>query len=184
MSHNSKDNLMFDTMNLEGALFVPDLLEKAAQGKATDQSEAHYHLPKGLKIHDEYGRAFQIAQAQWRSFSVNKQRHDRNPVQLSLEFVREFLGDVLGYADLVPTLPIEQNQRHYPVTFIAGSHIAVVAAPFDLDLDAPATQFAVEGAGSRKKSPFQLAQEFLNASPNHLDQRPSIGTLSRTFCGR
>lgn len=168
MSHNSKDNLMFDTMNLEGALFVPDLLEKAAQGKATDQSEAHYHLPKGLKIHDEYGRAFQIAQAQWRSFSVNKQRHDRNPVQLSLEFVREFLGDVLGYADLVPTLPIEQNQRHYPVTFIAGSHIAVVAAPFDLDLDAPATQFAVEGAGSRKKSPFQLAQEFLNASPNHL----------------
>ncbi|GAB1351645.1 hypothetical protein MASR1M12_03750 [Erysipelotrichia bacterium] len=168
MSHNSKDNLMFDTMNLEGALFVPDLLEKAAQGKAADQSEAHYRLPKGLKIHDEYGRAFQIAQAQWRSFSADRQRGDRDLNKLSLTFVREFLADVLGYGDLEATPPVEQNQRHYPISFIAGAHIAVVAAPFDLDLDTPAPQFAVEGGGARKKSPFQLAQEFLNASSNHL----------------
>ena len=168
MSHNSKDNLMFDTMNLEGALFVPDLLEKAAQGKAADQSEAHYRLPKGLKIHDEYGRAFQIAQAQWRSFSANRQRGDSDLNKLSLTFVREFLADVLGYGDLEATPPVEQNQRHYPISFIAGAHIAVVAAPFDLDLDTSAPQFAVEGGGARKKSPFQLAQEFLNASPNHL----------------
>ncbi|HQB84232.1 MAG TPA: hypothetical protein PLR50_12095, partial [Candidatus Rifleibacterium sp.] len=120
MSHNSKDNLMFDTMNLEGALFVPDLLEKAAQGKAADQSEAHYRLPKGLKIHDEYGRAFQIAQAQWRSFSADRQRGDRDLNKLSLTFVREFLADVLGYGDLEATPPVEQNQRHYPISFIAG----------------------------------------------------------------
>ena len=159
---------MFDTMNLEGSLFVPDLLEKAAQGKAVEQSDAHYRLPKGLKIHDEYGRAFQIAQALWRNLAVNRQRSDRDSARLSYEFVSEFLSDVLGYTDMVPVQPIEKNMRHYPVNFVAGSHIAVVVAPFELDLDTPAPQFAVEGGGSRKKSPFQLAQEFLNASPDHL----------------
>ena len=67
-------------------------------------------------------------------------------------------------------LPI--GDRHYPIVGLAGG-VPVVIAPHTLGLDDLDARFAVThlsggGAGSRKKSAFQLAQEFLNASPDHL----------------
>ena len=53
----SSDTTPFDTLRLEGSLFVPELLERAAGGEAAFQKEADYAIPKGLKLHDEYGRA-------------------------------------------------------------------------------------------------------------------------------
>ena len=58
------------TLKLEGGLFLPDQLEKAAQGRASAQSEADYGTPKGVKLKDEYSRAFQIACAQWQHFAA------------------------------------------------------------------------------------------------------------------
>ena len=55
-------------MTLEGSLFVADLLEKAALGSASHQSPADYAVPRGLRLGDEYGRAYQIARAAWQSF--------------------------------------------------------------------------------------------------------------------
>lgn len=63
----STDTTPFDTLRLEGSLFVPELLERAASGEATFQKETDYAIPKGLKLHDEYGRAFRIATATWQS---------------------------------------------------------------------------------------------------------------------
>ena len=40
-------------------------------------------------------------------------------------------------------------------------------APHTLGLDDADTRFAVQGGGVKRKSPFQLAQELLNASPDH-----------------
>ena len=48
-------------LKLEGGLFLPDVLEKAALGTARLQLDADYGLPKGIKPIDEYSRAFQIA---------------------------------------------------------------------------------------------------------------------------
>jgi len=39
----------------------------------------------------------------------------------------------------------------------------VIVAPHDLDLDTPDERFAVIGSGTRRKSAYQLAQQFLNA---------------------
>ena len=58
--------LNLPTLRLEGGLFLPDVLAKAAHGSARLQIEADYRLPKGLQFKDEIGRAFQIACAQWR----------------------------------------------------------------------------------------------------------------------
>ncbi|MBF0408970.1 MAG: N-6 DNA methylase [Candidatus Riflebacteria bacterium] len=46
--------------------------------------------------------------------------------------------------------------------------VPLIIAPHSIDHDQPDLLFAVEGGCARKKSPFQLAQEFLNASEESL----------------
>ena len=67
--------LNLPTLTLEGGLFLPDQLEKAALGSSpVGQSEVDYGLPKGLKLKDEYSRAFQIACAQWKHFAAQLEK--------------------------------------------------------------------------------------------------------------
>ncbi len=159
--------LSLPSLHLEGGLLLPDQLEKVALGQAGQQREADYHTPKGLKLKDDYSRAFQIARAQWKQFAPQLERADMDPASLTLAFVQELLRDAFGYHPLNPVEGFDLGERHYPVTLLAG-HVPVVVAPHTLGLDVLDTRFAVRGGGSRRKSAFQLAQEFLNASPDHL----------------
>jgi len=160
--------LSLPSLRLEGGLFLPDQLEKAALGNANHQTEADYHTPKGLKLKDDYSRAFQIACAQWKLFSTGLDRKDNDAATVTVSFVQELLRDTLGYHNLVAQDGITVGDRHYPITLLAGSSLPVVVAPHYLGLDEPDVRFAIVGSGSRKKSAFQLAQEFLNASGAHL----------------
>ncbi len=169
---NREATLSLPSLRLEGALFLPDQLEKAALGQAARQTEADYLTPKGLKLRDDYSRAFQIACAQWRHFAAGLERRDLDPARVTTDFVHELLRDALGYHSLSAVDGIPINERHYPITQLAAG-VPVVIAPHTLGLDDLDARFAVRylaggGAGSRKKSAFQLAQEFLNASPDHL----------------
>src|SRR5690606_33129012 len=74
--------------------------------------------------------------------------------------------DALGYADPRGTPPRAVGERCFPVTLQAATNIPVVVAPPALDLDEPDPAFAAQGGGARKKSPFQLLQEYLNAEPD------------------
>jgi len=164
MARKNHDTLPFDTMRLEGALLVSDLLEKISRGEHSRQRDTDYLTPKGLKLHDEYGRAFQIALAQWKTFAPALTRQDMDPAVATMNFVREFLHDALGYTDLCEAGKIDIAGRLYPVPLMACGRVPVIVAPCGLQLDDPDPQFAVEGSGSRRKSAFRLAQEFLNAS--------------------
>lgn len=174
--------LNLPTLRLEGSLFLPDVLEKAALGLARLQTEADYRLPKGLKFKDEYSRAFQIASAQWRAFAPLLERADIPAQHASASFITELLHDALAYPVVAASAGLTVGDRHYPITHLATgpvgaggtpSHaIPIVVAPHTLGLDEPDPRFAVQHAGggssgSRKKSAFQLAQELLNASPDH-----------------
>jgi hypothetical protein len=159
------NSLGFDTLRLEGALLLPDLLEKAAQGQASCQQPEDYHVPRGFTLQEEIGRAFRIAQAQWKAFSAGLERTDLDAAVSSRAFVEEFLRDALGYADTRATPPRAVGERSFPVTLQAAANVPVVVAPAGLDLDDPDLAFAPWGGGARKKSPFQLLQEYLNAEP-------------------
>ena len=158
--------LNLPTLTLEGGLFLPDQLEKAALGSAEWQTEADYGTPKGLKLKDDYSRAFQIACAQWKHFSAQLERADVDVAALTQTFVQELLRDVFGYT-IQTCSGITLGERHYPVTLLA-SNVPVVVAPHTLALYEPDVRFAIAGSGTRKKSAFMLAQELLNASPNRL----------------
>lgn len=159
--------LNLPTLTLEGGLFLPDQLEKAAFGSAQWQTEADYGTPRGLKLKDDYSRAFQIACAQWKHFAAQLERTDVDAAALTHTFVQELLRDVFGFTQLQACSGIPLEERHYPVGLLAGA-VPVVVAPHTLTLHEPDTRFAVAGSGSRKKSAFMLAQELLNASPDHL----------------
>lgn len=172
IKHKPHAALSLPSLRLEGALFLPDQLEKAALGQAGQQTEADYLTPKGLKLKDDYSRAFQIACAQWKHFAARLERRDANPAHDTINFVRELLRDAFGYHHLIAVDGLPIGERHYPIVGLAGG-VPVVIAPHALGLDDLDARFAVTnlsggGSGSRKKSPFQLAQEFLNASPDHL----------------
>jgi len=167
IKRQTKSALNLPSITLEGALFLPDQLEKAAIGQAKFQMEADYNTPKGLRLKDDYSRAFQIACAQWKHFASTLEREDVEAQIVTQTFVEELLRDALGYSSLRTTAAVQVNELAYPVTFLAD-HVAVVVAPFNVKLDDSLPNFAIEGSGSRKKSAFQLAQELLNASDAHL----------------
>lgn len=160
--------LNLPTLRLEGGLFLPDQLEKAALGQAKYQTEVDYQTPKGLKLKDDFSRAFQIATAQWKHFSTSFDRKDQDAMCVTTDFVNELLRDALNYAQFSSVPGITLGERHYPINAILNENIPLVIAPHNLGLDEAHTRFAIAGSGSRKKSAFQLAQEFLNASVDHL----------------
>ncbi len=172
--------LNLPTLRLEGALFLPDVLEKAAFGTARLQTEADYGIPKGLKLKDEYSRAFQIASALWKHFAPQMDRADLDAAHATASFVTELLRTALAYPVVVASTGITVGERHYPVTHIAsngqGAQLPIVIAPHSLGLDDADPRYGVRPtdghtvgthSGQRKKSPFQLMQELLNASPDH-----------------
>ena len=159
--------LNLPTLTLEGGLFLPDQLEKAALGRAQCQTEADYGTPKGLKLKDDYSRAFQIACAQWKHFAAQLERTDVDSAALTHTFVQELLRDVFGYTNLQDCSGITLADRYYPIRLLAGQ-VPVVVAPHTLALHEADARFAIAGAGARKKSAFMLAQELLNASADHL----------------
>ncbi|RDH46489.1 Eco57I restriction-modification methylase domain-containing protein [Zooshikella ganghwensis] len=167
VKRNVKSALNLPSLTLEGSLFLPDQLEKAALGQAKHQTETDYQTPKGLKLKDDYSRAFQIACAQWKHFALSLERKDVDALTTTKAFVEELLRDVFAYSTLQAAIPIKVNDRTYPITLVAG-HLTVVVAPFTAKLDDSLPLFAIEGSGSRKKSVFQLTQELLNASDEHL----------------
>ena len=169
--------LNLPTLRLEGGLFLPDILEKAALGQSRLQTEADYAVPRGLKLRDEFSRAFQIACAQWRTFESLLERADFNAQRASTQFVTELLRDALAYPAVAAVSGVPVGGHTYPITHLAhaaptaqtagAKPVAIVIAPHTLGLDDPDPRFAVQGAGNRRKSAFQLAQELLNASPAH-----------------
>lgn len=170
--------LNLPTLKLEGGLFLPDQLEKAALGNAQWQTEADYGTPKGLGLKDDYSRAFQIACAQWKHFTAQVERTDVDAAKLTHTFVSELLRDVFGYANLQDCPGMTVGERQYPACLMAGK-VPVVVAPHTLALHETDARFAVVGSGARKKSPFMLAQELLNASPDHLWAIASNGKTLR-----
>jgi hypothetical protein len=171
------NGLNLPALRLEGGLFLPDILEKAALGQGRLQAEADYGLPKGLKLRDEASRAFQIASAQWRTFAGLLERTDFNPRRASVQFVSELLRDALAYPAVAAVSGVPLGDRVYPITHLAhpvpaaqaagAKPVAIVVAPHNQGLDDADPRFAVQGSGAKRKTPFQLAQEFLNASPAH-----------------
>ncbi len=119
----------FDTVQLEGSLFVADQLEKAMRGDAAYQKPEDYNIPMGLRLTDEQGRAFQTAIAQWKHFMAPDSAIAGNIDQRTEAFVIGLFRDALGYIALHRCEPPQIGESRYPIGFMACDAVPLIIAP-------------------------------------------------------
>ncbi|WP_321785789.1 Eco57I restriction-modification methylase domain-containing protein [Paraburkholderia sp. J94] len=168
--------LNYRAIRIEGGLIPADELTRLtllADPKDTEQTESHYRIAKGLKLRDEIARDFKIALNLWQDFQVLRQRQD---VRLHEVTVREWLipllRDVLHFHDIARHSPVEVAGHQYNIGHAgSGGRVPLVLAGVDEPLDTAADRFGETNPDTgkiRRRSPFMLTQEALNASDDSL----------------
>lgn len=179
MARKTTQQLAYTALRIEGGLIPAEELTRLttlAVPEATEQTEVHYDIPKGLKLRDEIARYFKIAQNLWQDFAQQRQRQDANPHSVTVQtLLLPLLRQVLGYTDLTAqsSLPASGNsQQAFNIGHAAlGGRLPVVLAGFDHPLDQAAERFGdtnPDTGRTRRRSPYMLAQEALNASDQSL----------------
>ena len=159
MARRKTTRLAFDALMVEGALIAPDMIADIAALKATAQSEADYRIPPGLKLRDEIGRSWRIAEALWARFS--QARAGGSAYAATQAFVDDLLRQVFGFVSLEPVASRQVGSRAFPVRRVALSgRVPIAVAPAGDGLDRGLDQFAED---HRKRSASLLVQELLNA---------------------
>jgi hypothetical protein len=168
--------LAFEALAIEGGLLSADWLARVAQQTAGGQSDTEYRIPKGIQLRDDIGRYWRIAQAHWADLGKGRAAGG-DPRVLAEAFVHGLLRECLGFGSLEKVAALTIHEREYPVGAMAlGGRVPVVVAPVGAGVDAAAAAF---GDGTRKRSAFGLAQEFLNASDDAMWGLVSDGLLLR-----
>lgn len=176
MAKRLTHQLAYRAIRIEGGLIPADELTRLtllADPKATEQTEGHYQLPKGLKLRDEIARDFKIALNLWQDFQALRQRQDVRAHEVTVrEWLLPLLRDVLHFTDAARCAAIERAGHQYAVGHSGnGGRLPLVFAGFDEPLDSAAERFGETNPATgktRRRSPFMLAQEALNASDNSL----------------
>jgi len=73
MAKKPLHQLAYRAIRIEGGLLPAEELNRLtllADPKATEQTEAHYRIAKGLKLRDEIARDFKIALTLWQDFQA------------------------------------------------------------------------------------------------------------------
>lgn len=154
--------LDFPSISIEGALFPGDFLARIAHLAAPEQQESDYRIPKKLHLRDELGRYFRIAEGLWQDFQARKGTGGSDARRVTVEaLLLPFLKQVLGFDDVTVVGAVEQGGRRFPIGHAALSgRVPLVMASHDDELDEPTERYGDE---HRRRSPFLLAQEYLNA---------------------
>ena len=157
-----RPQLGFEAISIEGGLLTSDFLSRVAELQAGRQAPEDYRVPRGLQIRDDIGRAWRIAEAHWRDVTLaSSQREGRERALVAL-FTEAFgWGSLHRLAE-----PLIVDDRSYPISGVAiGGHVPFVIAGKGADLDDGDQRF---GDGQKRRSPFGLVQEYLNADEHAL----------------
>lgn len=129
--------LAFSAIRIEGDLLAADFLYQIAHFAASEQSEADYDTPKGLRLRDEIGRYYKIAQNLWQDFQPVRGRGDVDAHAATVrEFLEPFCRHVLCFGDLHQIGSVHQGERLFPIGFQAlGGQVPLVFAAHDQALE-------------------------------------------------
>ncbi|WP_154048396.1 Eco57I restriction-modification methylase domain-containing protein [Thiomonas intermedia] len=164
--------LAYRAIRVEGGLIPAEELTRLtllADPKASEQTEPQYRINKGLKLRDEIARDFKIALTLWQDFQALRRRQDVQAHEVTLrEWLLPLLREVLHFTDAARCPAIEHADHQYAIGHAGnGGHVPLVLAGFDQPLDLAAERFGElnpDTGKTRRRSPFMLAQEALNAS--------------------
>lgn len=179
MARKTVHQLAYTAIRIEGGLIPAEELTRLTTLQApgaTQQTEAHYQIPKGLKLRDEIARNFKIAQNLWQDFQAQRRRTGVDAHSATVrDFLLPLLRQAMGYTDLAPAAAIQaSNSSHhsYQIGHAAlGARLPVVLAGHDQPLDQAAERFGdtnPDTGRTRRRSAYMLAQEALNAADRSL----------------
>ncbi len=157
---NPNDQL-FESIRVVGGLLTSQVLRKARKYALPGQTPADYGIPKCLKLADELGRYWRIAQSHWQAYNEHRQRTDIHPERLAVKlWLLPLLNDVLGFR-VESAQPRRIGEREFPITHFANDgSVPLVLCDAGKELDKGDVAFGQDG---NKRSPVGLAQEYLNA---------------------
>lgn len=187
MAKRPTHQLAYRAIRIEGGLIPAEELNRLtllADPKATEQTESHYRIAKGLKLRDEIARDFKIALSLWQDFKVLRLRQDVRAHEVTVrEWLLPLLRDVLHFHDAGRCAAIERSGHQFAIGHAGnGGRVPLVFAGFDEPLDAAAERFGEtnpDTGKTRRRSPFMLAQEALNATDSSLWAIASNGLTLR-----
>ena len=157
MTRRTLPALAYDAITIEGGLFNAEWLAKVAHLDAPLQKPDDYAIPPGLNLRDEIARAWRMAQAQWLKFQPTL----ATPTPAAAERFVTALLESLGFDALHKRAePLVQGERSFPISH-AQHHIPLLIAAPSEGLDDGHVRF---GEAGRRRSPFGLLQEYLNAA--------------------
>jgi hypothetical protein len=172
MARKKITTLAYRAIRIEGGLIPADELARLttqAEPASTEQTEAQYRISKGLKLRDEIGRDFKIALSLWNDFKALRRRTDVNAHDLTVrELLLPLMREVLHFSDIGRCAAIESSGHSYAIGHAAeDGRVPLVFSAHDQPLDAAAERFGETNPDTgkvRRRSPYMLAQEALNAS--------------------
>ena len=161
MTRRTLPTLAYDAITIEGGLFNAEWLAKVAHLDAPLQQPDDYAIPDGLNLRDEIARAWRMAQAQWLKFQPTL----ATPTAAAAERFVTALLQGFGF-DALQKLsgPLVLGERSFPINHAQGHIPVLIAAPSE-GLDEGYARFGEPG---RRRSPFGLLQEYLNAADTAL----------------
>lgn len=164
MARRGSTQLAFDALRVEGALIAPDMIAEVAAVKAKGQSEADYRTLPGLKLREEIGRYWRVAEALWGRFEQGRAGGQARAATGA--FVDDLLRQVFGFETLKTVSNVPAAGREFPIRRVAlDGRIPIAIAPAGEGLDRALDQFA---EGHRKRSATLAVQELLNAADGAL----------------
>ncbi len=176
MAKKPLHQLAYRAIRIEGGLLPAEELTRLtllADPKGSEQTETQYRIAKGLKLRDEIARDFKIALTLWQDFRALRRRQDVQAHDVTVrEWLLPLLRDVLHFNDAARCPAIEHAGHQYAIGHAGnGGRVPLVFAGFDQPLDSAAERFGEtnpDTGKTRRRSPFMLAQEALNASDSSL----------------
>lgn len=158
------DMSAWPSLSLEGNLIAPAMVASVDRREASEQTEADYHIRKGLTIREEISTAFRVGQSHFDTFAKVA-----NPsADATRRFIKAFLQETFGYNDLVPA--------DGALSFIAGGRVPIVVVPpSDEKLDRRSATLSTD----RIRSPAFALQDHLNEHDETLWGLVTNGTLIR-----
>lgn len=154
--------MSYSTINLEGGLFTPDLLERISQADTSipGQTARDFQLRPNRSLLDEIQSGFSDASLRWDAFNRRRERSRQNLTTLTRQDWAVPFFEILGF----PPLEARRGGIHLGGTTFPISHVAYDAehAP-PVHVVAP-EQSLDQRARNTRRSPHSLVQEYLNHS--------------------
>uniref|UniRef100_UPI0006889FDA Eco57I restriction-modification methylase domain-containing protein n=1 Tax=Thioalkalivibrio sp. HK1 TaxID=1469245 RepID=UPI0006889FDA len=169
----------FAALRIVGGILSPEFLHKIARLDAPDQKAADYDLSRSLDIKQEIDRYWLIARDLHTQYKERRVREGLDKEQITEQWNRNLLQDVLGYKTLTEFDDTNIEERTFPLTHQAheGAVPLLLVKDFELELDRADKRFGNEHRN--RQAPHNLMQEYLNATDRSLWGAVSNGSKFR-----